>query len=210
MDSKLIKKTVIALLEFKCPASRKPIDDIPKHYIPQLWSGLAVSNIASIGLFVDSVFRKCSLDVLSNNEHYDTIYHRRDTYSWGLPIAWGLVGVYSPIKPTIINDLGKVPFTNFNTVLEQINLKNFLTKRSIPWFSDGRGCKKNMFDVMEDMSMNGYTIHPVTNKKLYLMGFIPWKLFYVSYIPIHRRINFLNEIKPLIEQLHIAVLANKV
>ena len=48
----------IALLEIKCPRTRKPIEgEIPEHYKPQLLSGLAHSPITDIALFTESVIK---------------------------------------------------------------------------------------------------------------------------------------------------------
>lgn len=87
----------VLLLEFKCPISRKPAQAVPRHYRPQLWSGLMVAPIARRALFVDAVFRKCGLADLGDTPEYDAAYHSRDRGAWELPVAWGLVGVYAPL-----------------------------------------------------------------------------------------------------------------
>lgn len=89
---------LVALVEFKCPYSRRPDGAVPKHYRPQVWSGLSVSPLAHFGLFVDSVFRKCSLEALGPGPEYDREYHRAksDQAPWGDPFAWGLIAVYAP------------------------------------------------------------------------------------------------------------------
>jgi len=93
----IISRSEIALLEFKCPLSRKPTGTIPRQYKPQVWSGLMVSPIARSGLFVDSVYRKCALADLNGGPEYDTIYHMRDRGSvWEGAYALGLIGVYAP------------------------------------------------------------------------------------------------------------------
>jgi hypothetical protein len=88
----------IALLEFKCPLSRRPGPSVPRQYKPQLWSGLMVSPVASLAIFVDSVFRKCALGDLGATPEYDTAYHRRDADSrpWEAPFAWGVIAIYAP------------------------------------------------------------------------------------------------------------------
>ena len=86
----------ILLLEFKCPMSRKPLGTVPRQYKPQVWSGLAVSPVAHLGLYVDAVFRKCGVADLGDSPDYDTGYHRFDHGRWELPVAWGLIGVYAP------------------------------------------------------------------------------------------------------------------
>lgn len=94
---------IIALFEFKCPFRRLPSapsakKSVPGHYLPQVWSGLAVSPVAHLGIFVDAVFRKCSLDSLGVGAEYDHEYHREcGSAHWdGGPVAWGLIAVFAP------------------------------------------------------------------------------------------------------------------
>lgn len=86
----------IALIEFKCPMRRKPDGKVPKQYAPQVQSGLAVSPIASLGLFVDAVFRKCAFDKLGSGKAYDWGFHREKA-TWDNPYAWGITAVYAPL-----------------------------------------------------------------------------------------------------------------
>jgi hypothetical protein len=91
------KKKVIALLEFKCPYRRRPRDEVPRQYRPQVWSGLALSPVAHLGLFVDAVFRKCALWDLGPFKEYDRGYHvERTNPNWTTPVAWGMIGIYAP------------------------------------------------------------------------------------------------------------------
>ena len=95
------KKPAIALLEFKCPYRRRPNGAIPKHYRPQIWSGLALSPIAHFGVFIDAGFRKCSLHDLGPSIDYDRAYHREPPNpNWTTPIAWGITGIYEPCYET--------------------------------------------------------------------------------------------------------------
>jgi hypothetical protein len=88
---------IIVDWEFKCPYRRQPKGDIPKHYRPQLWSGLALSPIAHKGLFVDAAFRKCALWNFGPAPGYDRTYHReRKVERWTAPIAWGFTAIYAP------------------------------------------------------------------------------------------------------------------
>uniref|UniRef100_A0A6C0I1H9 YqaJ viral recombinase domain-containing protein n=1 Tax=viral metagenome TaxID=1070528 RepID=A0A6C0I1H9_9ZZZZ len=137
MDPTLILFSRIIMLEFKCPISRKPTMEIPKYYIPQLWSGLSVSPIASMGLFIDSIFRKCSLEMLGHNTDYDTIYHNKDqTIEIGNPICWGLIGMYSVNNPPSFIDMGNISYSNFNFIMGNINNHTIKTINSVPWFPD--------------------------------------------------------------------------
>lgn len=93
----IIKRTL--LLEFKCPISRKPKMSIPLHYQMQIHSGLAVSPIAELGMFVDAVFRKCRLDQLNTSTDYDREYHKYDKDHWSDANvnAYGIIAVYAPL-----------------------------------------------------------------------------------------------------------------
>lgn len=86
----------ILVLEFKCPITRKPTGDVPKQYQPQVQSGLAVSPIANLGMYVDAVFRKCDMMSLELSPEYDRVYHYKDDETKGLPQAWGIIYVYAP------------------------------------------------------------------------------------------------------------------
>ena len=90
-------RKAIALLEFKCPYRRRPKGCVPRHYLPQIWSGLALSAPAHFGLFVDAVFRKCALWNLGPTYGYDRWYHlERTNVKWTTPVAWGFTAVYAP------------------------------------------------------------------------------------------------------------------
>lgn len=214
MDPTLIKFSRIIMLEFKCPISRKPSIEIPKYYIPQLWSGLSVSSIASMGLFIDSIFRKCSLEMLGHNPNYDTIYHNKDqTIEIGNPICWGLIGLYSINNPPSFIDMGNISYSNFNFIMGNINNHTIKTINSIPWFPDSSTnsttssnnyTKKRGNTVSIDVEIEKLRL--LTPKNWHFLGVFPWKLFHSSYLPIQRRCGFLKEIMPLIEIVHKTVL----
>lgn len=221
MDPTLIKFSRIIMLEFKCPISRKPTIEIPKYYIPQLWSGLSVSSIASMGLFIDSIFRKCSLEMLGHNPEYDTVYHNKDqTIEIGNPICWGIIGLYSINNPPSFIDMGNISYSNFNFIMGNINNHTIKTINSVPWFPhscDGENSNSNDNNTKKNMNMpqrgNKVSIDVeieklrlLTPKNWYFLGVFPWKLFHSSYLPIQRRCGFLKEIMPLIEIVHKTVL----
>ncbi len=104
---------VILLLEFKSPHVRAPDGGVSPKYRMQVLSGLAVSPIASLGLFVDCRYRKCSVADYSRarpgaapgaapggGPGYDDAYHVRDEPSLSEqdPTAWGVIAVYAPAE----------------------------------------------------------------------------------------------------------------
>jgi hypothetical protein len=227
---------IIVLLEFKCPLSRKPTGKVPRHYIPQLWSGLAVSPIASFGLFVDSVFRKCCLLDLGDNPEYDTNYHisranEMKDQCERLPIAWGIIGVYAPklnapvavrMGTSIENDvacfawearcsymgyqcgsdsiidMGEMDNRLFSKILNHIDKKAFPVTRCLPWFNDGRGNTSSIDATIADL-------HATAPEHHELLAILPWKLFEIHYISVARKLDFFEEIMPLITKVHDSV-----
>lgn len=97
-----------AVVELKAPYSRKPSGTIPRYYLPQVWSGLEFTPDAAFGLYVETVYRLCSLGDLGDSDAYALGYHKGDTRTrrgekpkpvapiWGLPVAWGATAVYAP------------------------------------------------------------------------------------------------------------------
>ena len=52
----------IVLLEYRAAYRRKPNGRIPHYYKFQIWMGLDLSPIASFGLYVEVVYRLCTLN----------------------------------------------------------------------------------------------------------------------------------------------------
>jgi hypothetical protein len=209
---------VVVLLEIKCPTSRLPRGRVPRHYVPQLWSGLAVSP-AHFGLFVDAVFRKCSLEQLGPGPEFDVAYHGwRDIGRWdGGAFAWGVLGVYEPepaaptgeagpageagaeppgpAGPSAPLDLGGAGRTSFDQALEAIDQKRYRVVPGPFRLADGRGAAgdpKNAVWALETDPPPGFR----------LFGVLPWKLMVLELIPVGRRPGFLREVAPLIAEVH--------
>jgi len=71
-------KAFIAVFEFKSPARSVPDGKIPKHYAPQLQTGLLAIPQANIGIFTNCAFRKCKKEDFNFDLTYDRIYHNGD------------------------------------------------------------------------------------------------------------------------------------
>lgn len=88
---------MIVLLEFKSPLSSVPKNDVPKHYLPQVKAGMCDIERVEIGLFVNNMFRKCSLKQFGNNSKYNVGFHKSDikkNVAIGDPLAIGILGLY--------------------------------------------------------------------------------------------------------------------
>ncbi len=203
----IIELSLIMLLEFKCPITRKVTGDIPKYYKPQVLSGLSVSPIAHKGLFIDSIFKKCSISQLGYNPEYDNSFHKKITKDLN-PIAWGSITIYCasnnkkidtiktiydkyfdmPFTETDIIDLGDASYEVFNDTMMLINDKTLTPAPTTIKFFDGRGDN----DIINLNKKNNH----------YIFAILPWKLFDISYVPIDREPNFLENIYPTIQKVH--------
>lgn len=72
------KEYCIVLFEYKSPYSSIPMGIIPKYYLPQIKTGLCSIPIADFAIFINNLFRKCSLNDLNTSLEYDIEFHTRD------------------------------------------------------------------------------------------------------------------------------------
>lgn len=82
---------LITLMEYKAPFSSIPIGAIPKHYAPQVKIGLCDLPFVETALFVNNVYRKCSLSMFEFNSKYDREVHTKPFDADHLPIAAGVI-----------------------------------------------------------------------------------------------------------------------
>ena len=76
---------LIVSFEFKAPKNRLPRGVIPPYYLPQVLSCLCAVEPADIGIFVDVVIRRCSIQNWTfTNTVYDNVYHRYSKF-FGVP-----------------------------------------------------------------------------------------------------------------------------
>jgi len=93
---KINKKYYIVLLEFKAPYCSIPDGQIPPHYLPQVKAGLCTIDIADMAIFVNNVYRKCSMRQLRFDDTYgyDSFFHSNDERKdivFQEPIAIGII-----------------------------------------------------------------------------------------------------------------------
>lgn len=177
------RERAVALFEFKCPVSRRPTGEVPPQYLPQVLSGLALSPVASLGIFADMVFRKCSLDDLADDGAYDVAYHARDPpEGLGDAVAHGVIFVYeegeggaaeSAAAPP--RDFGEAPAWEFDGLLRAL--------------SEG-GCRADPGAVCVGPPSRGPgEFAPPAGRRA--TGAIPWKLFDARLIAVDRDPDFL-------------------
>lgn len=69
----------IVLFEYKAPYSSIPPGFIPKHYLPQVKTGLCSIPISDFAIFINNLYRKCPMDDLNESLSYDKDFHSRDS-----------------------------------------------------------------------------------------------------------------------------------
>lgn len=103
LNEKDIPDYYTILFEFKSPYGSLPNGKIPKHYLPQVLTGLCSIDIAEAAIFTNSCFRKCALSDLNFTTKYDGNYHYGDfkKLKYGLnkePYAIGMICFYQSNK----------------------------------------------------------------------------------------------------------------
>jgi hypothetical protein len=85
-------KDTIVLIEFKCPFSRIPKGSPPVYYVPQVKMGLEILEIATVGLYIEAVYRRCTWEQLGNNPEYNKTLVA--VTGGKMPQAYGIIGYY--------------------------------------------------------------------------------------------------------------------
>lgn len=230
-------RPAICLLEFKCPTSRIPAGRVPPQYQPQVWSGLAVSPFADRGLFVDAVFRKCSLAALGPSAEYDLAFHaRRQEPAWKAPCAWGLAAVYEPLPVVTQVAQDRRDADPMMAVFEDARASRW-APRADPAFGAvdlGAAARHDFNRVLKrvcdrealirhlapclasgpppprwaaDLRACVAALKASAPPGHQLAGVLPWKLFSVSYHTMEPRPGFLDEVRPVIAAVHELVAA---
>lgn len=68
----------IVLFEFKSPLRSLPDGKIPKHYMPQIQTGMLTIPLIELSIFVNNCYRKCALKDIGFDMTYDLIFHDGD------------------------------------------------------------------------------------------------------------------------------------
>lgn len=178
----------IILIEIKSAVRRIANGKIPRMYKPQLYTGLDTIPIADIGLFVDALFRRCTVDDLEFNHKYDTIIHPDKPL--GSPLALCLICIYEETYSTNYDllkkkhrksktewiDAGKCSQNDLEIILKDTTehkLKFFM-----PSYIDNIDTHTyNMFNEFTEF---------VTTNKYEPIAIMPLKLFKMEIIPVER------------------------
>lgn len=100
-------------------------------------------------------------------------------------------------KPLI--DFGRCPPHLFDRMLGLVNNRRFSCQRLPPCLADGRGLQLH---AAENIAIEIDGLKQTAPNHFVLLGVLPWKLFEVVYVPVARHPGFMEEVLPLIADVH--------
>jgi len=90
-------KQMTILYEFKCPLRSGLDGRVPDHYISQPLTGLCTIPITHMAIFMQGVYRRCSIQDFLPNPDYDTAFHcsgYAPQQTFTNPLLLGFIGIY--------------------------------------------------------------------------------------------------------------------
>ncbi|MFA6089419.1 MAG: YqaJ viral recombinase family protein [Candidatus Woesearchaeota archaeon] len=121
------KPELIVLMEGKCPFTRVPGQEIPKQYTLQPQLGASTIKITDVCLYVDAMFRKCSISEFGLDSQFDTNFHGPCSLSQidedDEVLAAGFIGIYykcDVIKETNIPKNESKEFTDTENIKKKL------------------------------------------------------------------------------------------
>jgi len=115
-DGMCIINDQLVLLEFKCPITRKIKNCVPKHYLPQLHTGLDITK-ATYSIFIDNKFRKCSLETWDFTPTFRYKYHR-DKFTGDKPLYVGMITFHTNEVKNMCIDFGKARYKEMSQLID--------------------------------------------------------------------------------------------
>lgn len=169
---------LLILLEIKCPIRRVPTGKVPKHYLPQILTGLESIPMVDIAIFVDTMLRRCSLKVHNLQDNtYDLKVHSDKPVQ--APLALYMVVIYGEHKTYPIIDLGSCDSWILTNILFKV--KDGLLKREF-------------IRDQSQITILGDKIDPIIFEYcgINIVGLLPLKLFKLDLTPVQRQVGYVN------------------
>lgn len=195
-------KNQIILFEFKSPLSTIPLGVVPKQYLPQVKMGLWAIKYVDISLFINNMYRKCSLEDLTDNGLYDKEFHMYDKKKMMgelNPLAMGMILFYQTEKQKkkyikhskikIMDMLIDNNKMNDEDMLYEENIENILYKNmnnKIQELLDLGKLKKDeinkLFKMYDDEYLSIYVTDPYILKNMHKLQIFEKEIFVKPYL----------------------------
>lgn len=162
IDKKMvdIPQYCIVLFEYKSPLMSIPNETIPKHYLPQVKTGLCSIPISDFAIFINNMFRKCKLVDLLDNPNYDTKFHSSD-----------IKKKYKPDNPLAI---GVLIFSQTDYQKKQF-CEKYIDLYDTPCSdltNEGDSDRDSDTDVFDNIKYGSITQKPTLYQHIYNQGFV--------------------------------------
>ena len=211
---------VLSLFEFKCPVNRFPRNTIPNLYLPQIKTGLCSISECDIGIYIDSLFKICTLSDFNIDNKFNNSIESYTNNIKNDPIIIGCI--YISINNNILfnecvgkniklvekikhmrdkNDI--IDFGNIDSN-SMIDLVDLINKEILTVHHDENIYSSNKYIYSNQIKINNNrnfcdvkrkkNICEHTKKNKYV-GFLCWKLFNIQIIKVDKDNNFVETIK---------------
>jgi hypothetical protein len=183
----------IVLIEIKSAARRIANGKIPRMYKSQVYTGLDTIKIADMGLFVDAMFRRCSVKDLLFTPNYDIIIHPDKPL--GLPQILCMVCIYEDMYSTNYDPIKKVHGKGKNEWIDagkcsmydlEFILKDTASRKLkffVPPFIESNSEEKEVPNIQK--MFNSFEEFVIENNHEPI-AIMPLKLFRMDIIPVER------------------------
>ena len=181
----------ITLMEFKCPFKRKLNNKIPSHYLSQVQMGLDIIRICDSALYVEAVFRYCSLEQMNFVKGFNASMNQP---GMGKNIeAIGFIG--------FTNSVENAPDHKFIDFGAKEDIKDLLKIAN----SGAIECHYFIYTPKKSHPKDGYSLQmyleEFKNCNKNVIGVLPWKLIRVDIHSVERENDFLKTHEPKIQEV---------
>lgn len=176
---------LLCVLELKAPARRVINGEIPKYYIPQLYSELCVVPGSQLLLFSEAIFRRCTYEqyINADNSAFTIAMPIRggDPYKFNTALQRGLVMFFGD-TPAVLNDIPEIMRINGCVDLGKVNPEIFFAIINL-WYN-GQLTANYAFEPTEFGAA---------------IAICPWKLYQIDYHVKYKREDYLDVCWPAIQ-----------
>jgi hypothetical protein len=195
----------IVLFEFKSPPKNMPKGEIPSYYVAQPLTGLCTIKLCEYSVFINSMFRRCSIEDFGWNMLYDHELHNKDKPADVTELlAIGAIGFYDPTSTEESDyiDYGKCELRDLEDMFykESTNViqKTFSKVILSNVFKKRIGVAEAPTE--QDVSLDRFVNNFKSLKLGKLVGILPYKLFKIDFIKVNKQENFVNDLQPMIDR----------
>ena len=190
----------IALFEYKSPLRSMPNGKIPKHYYPQVQTGLLNVGVSEVGVFVNNCYRACSLQDLRNSASYysKSLHSAKEVYevdhkvlAHGIILFFVKKGEYVPIYDIIdygardVDTLSKLLYYyEKKTVIAYYAPISYISSDNIPY------CREQGVEYPAFYADYHDIIDCAKKNENRFIGYLPWKLLVSDIILVSAQKNW--------------------